>query len=134
MSFGITDDGFVRKRLQDIKDSIRTNLEAVLGPINVADDSVFGKIIGVDSEQIAQAWELSEGVYNGLYPATAEGVQLDNVAQLIGLSRIAAGFSTSILAATGTQGTVVPIATEFSVNDTGERRSPSTRPTPFVLT
>lgn len=120
MSFGITEDGFVRKRLPDIEADIRTELEAVFGPINVADDSVFGKIIGIFAEREALLWELAQAIYDGLYPASAEGVQLDNVIQLVGLSRIAAGNSTSILAATGTQGTVVPISTDFSVDDTSE--------------
>lgn len=120
MSFGLTTDGFIRKRLQDILDTLRTELEATFGPINIAEDSVFGKLLGVTAERLSAVWELSEAVYFGLYPASAEGVQLDNVAQLVGLARIAAGNSTSILSATGTQGTVVPISTEFSVDDTGE--------------
>ena len=120
MSFGLTTDGFIRKRLQDILDTLRTELEATFGPINTAEDSVFGKLLGVTAERLSAVWELAEAVYFGLYPASAEGTQLDNVAQLVGLARIAAGTSTSILSATGTQGTVVPISTEFSVDDTGE--------------
>lgn len=120
MSYGLTSGGFVRKRLQDIRESMRANLEATFGPINDANDSVFDKLLGIVAEQLEEVWELSELVYFGLYPASAEGVQLDYVAQLVGLARIAAGYSTSILAATGTQGTVVPISTDFSVSDTGE--------------
>jgi len=120
MSYGLTSDGFVRKRLQDILDSLRTELEATFGPINMAEDGVFGKLLGVTAERLSTVWELSEAVYFGVYPASAEGTQLDNVAQLVGLARIAAGNSTSIIAATGTQGTVVPISTEFSVDDTAE--------------
>lgn len=120
MSFGLTSDGLVVKRLQDILDSLRANTESVLGPIDMSDTGVFGKVYGVAAEQISQGWALAESIYLGLYPASAEGVQLDNVAQLVGLARIAAGNSTSILSATGTQGTVVPISTDFSVDDTGE--------------
>jgi uncharacterized phage protein gp47/JayE len=120
MSYGLTVDGFVRKRLQDIRDDLRTELEATFGPINDGEGSVFDKILGPTAEALSSVWELAEAVYFGLYPASAEGVQLDNVAQLVGLSRIAAGNSTAILAATGTQGTVVPASTDFSVDDTGE--------------
>ncbi|MCK5643836.1 MAG: baseplate J/gp47 family protein [Gammaproteobacteria bacterium] len=120
MSFGLTTDGFARKRLQDIRDGLRTELEATFGPINDGDGSTFDKILGPISEAISSTWELAEAVYFGVYPASAEGVQLDNVAQLIGLARIAAGSSTSIISATGTQGTVVPIATEFSVVTEGD--------------
>lgn len=120
MSYGLTADGFVRKRLPDIKADIRADLEAVFGVINVANDSNFGKVIGIIAERDAAQWELEDGIRSGLYPATAEGVQLSNVAQIVGLSRIAAGSSTSIIAATGTQGTVVPISTKCSVDDTAE--------------
>jgi uncharacterized phage protein gp47/JayE len=120
MSYGLTIDGFVKKRLQDIRPDLRTELESTFGPINDGDGSVFDKVLGPISEAIAATWDLAEAVYFGLYPASAEGVQLDNVAQLVGLARIAAGNSRSILAATGTQGTVVPISTDFSVDDTGE--------------
>jgi len=120
MSYGLTTDGFVRKRLQDIRETMRTELEAVFGPINDANDSVFDKLLGTTAERLSAVWELAEAVYSGAYPASAEGVPLGNVAQLVGLARIAAGNSTSILSATGTQGTVVPLSTDFSVDDTGE--------------
>ena len=120
MSYGLTADGFVRKRLQDIRADLRTELEAEFGQINDGDGSVFDKLLGPTSEALEAVWELAEAVYFGLYPASAEGVQLDNVAQLVGLSRIAAGNSISILAATGDQGTTVPVSTDFSVDDTGE--------------
>ena len=120
MSYGLTAAGLVRKRLQDIRADIRTNLEAVFGPINDGDGSTFDKLIGPFAESLESVWELIEDVYFGVYAASAEGVQLDNVAQLVGLSRIAAGNGTSILAATGTQGTVVPISTDFAVDDTAE--------------
>ncbi|MDK1020044.1 MAG: baseplate J/gp47 family protein [Candidatus Hydrogenedentes bacterium] len=120
MSFGLTPEGFVRKRLRDILDSLRTNTESVLGPIDMSDTGVFGKIYGVAAEQMAQLWEEIGAILLGLYPASAEGVQLDNVAQLVGLARIAAGNSTSIISASGTQGTVVPLGTDFSVATEGD--------------
>ena len=78
MSFGLTSDGFVRKRLQDILDSLRTNTESVLGPIDMSDTGVFGKVYGVAAEQMAQLWEEIGAILLGLYPASAEGVQLDS--------------------------------------------------------
>ncbi len=120
MTFGLTADGFVRKRLEDIKADIEASITSTFGPVDLSDDSAFGLLIGILAERESLLWELAEGVYLGLYPASAEGVQLDNVAQLTGLTRIAAAKSTAVIAATGDQGTTVPLGTQVSVTETGE--------------
>jgi uncharacterized phage protein gp47/JayE len=120
MTFGLTADGFVRKRLADTKADYVAAFTSVFGPVDTSDDSVFGLIIGIFAERHAALWELAEGIYLALYPASAEGVQLDGVAALTGLTRIAADESTAVIAATGTQGTVIPLGKQVSVAGTGE--------------
>jgi len=120
MSFGLTPNGFVRKRLPDIQAEIIDSLETVFGPINRNADAVIIQFIGIMAEREALLWEELEGVYEGLYPASAEGVQLDRVANLKSLTRIAAAESTAVLAATGTAATVIPLGNQFSASSSGD--------------
>ena len=118
MTYGLTANGYVRKRQPDIQAAITAALEALIGPTNQDADSVIQQEVGVLSESIALLWEGNEGIYLGLYPASAEGVQLDNVANLQSKTRIAAAESTAIVAATGNQGTSVPAGTQLQASST----------------
>jgi uncharacterized phage protein gp47/JayE len=120
MAFGLTADGFVRKRLEDIIADIEASILSTFGPVDTDADSAFGQLIGIIAERESTLWELAEGIYLGLYPASAEGIQLDNVAQLTGLTRIGAAKSTAVIAATGDQGTVIPLGKQVSVTETGD--------------
>jgi uncharacterized phage protein gp47/JayE len=117
---GLTADGFVRKTLDEIKTEIAASIVSLFGPVNTEAASAFGQLIGLVSERESTLWELAEAIYLALYPASAEGVQLDNVAQLTGLTRIDEDESTAVVAATGTQGTVIAAGKQVSVAETGE--------------
>ncbi len=120
MSWGLDATGFTRMRLPDLEAEIKADIEAVFGPVNWNDDGNLRQLVGIFAERMATLWELAEGVYLGLYPASAEGAQLDDVATLAGLTRIAAEKSTAVIAATGTQGTVVPAATQVEASSTDD--------------
>jgi uncharacterized phage protein gp47/JayE len=117
---GLTADGFVRKTLDEIKAEMAAQITSVFGAVDTSDDSAFGLLIGILAERESTLWELAEAVYLALYPASAEGVQLDNVAQLTGLTRIDEDESTAVVAATGTQGTIIAAGKQVSVAETGE--------------
>lgn len=88
MSFGLTPEGFNTKRLADIKSEIEASLRSSLGAsINLLPSSVLGQIVGILSEREASVWELLEAVYNSEFPLTAEGVNLDQVASITGITR-----------------------------------------------
>lgn len=111
MNYGVTVTGFVRKHFATIKDDIETALQAEFGDdINLAIDSVFGKIVGVMSQPLADLWELGEEVYNAMYPPTADGVNLDNSSALVGVERSIATPSEVVCALRGSVGTVIPAA------------------------
>ena len=119
MSFGLSETGFNRKRLADIKDEIETELKNIWGDnIDLTPQSNFGQLVGIFSERFALAWELSEGVYLSQYPSTATGVQLDNVVQLNGITRQNATKSTVALTISGTDGTTIPAGSLVSVVNT----------------
>ena len=110
---GLTSNGFERKKLSDIKLSIESKLQSAFGPINIQPDSVFGQIIGILSEAISEVWEAAENVYNSQYPESAEGFSLDNVADLVGITRLSETKSSSVIIMEGTEGTVIPSETIF---------------------
>jgi uncharacterized phage protein gp47/JayE len=115
---GLTVNGFERKRLSDIKEEIEQKLRDELGAsINLTPPSVFATLVGIFAEREDLLWQLAENVYNASYPDTAEGVSLDNVVAISGITRQAATKSTlSALYMKGTVGTVIPAGTVFSVS------------------
>ena len=62
MDYGITPEGFVRKRLEDIRLELISQFEAEFGAIDVSAGSVFGVFIGIMAKEFADEWELLEAV------------------------------------------------------------------------
>lgn len=123
MSFGLTVDGFVIKRLQDIKSECETSLRDALGNgINLLPTELLGQIVGIFSEREALVWELAEAVYNSQHPDTAEGVALDNVVAITGIQRLKATKGTGQGRAYGTLGTVIPAGSIVSVDGNPDAR------------
>jgi len=120
MTFGLGNDGFTIKRESDIIDDLKTGFKAEFGEINTDPASVFGQIIGVVSKPLAELWELMELVYLSEYPASAEGISLDGVAHLTGITRLAPTTTKVIGILIGTQGTNVLTGFQGSIVDTGE--------------
>lgn len=118
MSFGITETGFVAKRLADIKAEREAELKEALGDaINLLPSSVLGQIVGIQSEREAKLWELAEAVYNSQYPNTSSGVPLDNVVSITGITRQPGVQSRATLDFFGTPGTIIPAGAVFSVEN-----------------
>jgi uncharacterized phage protein gp47/JayE len=107
--YGITDDGFVLKRLDEILNDKNEAVTEVLGPdVNLSPQTVDGQINGVYSESDSNLWQLAQHSYNSFNPDAATGVQLDNLVQLNGITRLDASPSTVSLELTGTASTVIP--------------------------
>lgn len=119
MAYGVTDTGFIRKRLPVIKSEMEAELRERFGEINTEPDSVFGQIVGVLSKREADLWEGAEAVYNAFYPATATGASLDNVADIVGVNRLAATNTRVTLDLTGAPGATVPAGSQATVPETG---------------
>lgn len=124
MAFGLESTGFTLKRLTDIITSLRAKAVAVFGPnITTDEDSVFGQIISVHADEVATLWEGLQEVYNSQKPDAAEGVPLDDVADLNGVTRLPATPSTASVVLTGTPATVIPATSLISVVPTKEQFS-----------
>jgi len=90
MNFGLTAEGFKRKRLEDIKGELESDFTDEFGVIQLGPDSVFGQLIGLLSKPLDELWQQAENVYYSRLPSSAEGVNLDEVAGISGTSRIPA--------------------------------------------
>ncbi|KUE88876.1 hypothetical protein ASL20_09630 [Cupriavidus necator] len=114
MAYGVTHDGFVRKRLPEIRQEIVVDWEARLrakgyeGPIETRPDSVMGLAIDTFAEREEALWELAEGVYYSMYPPTASGASLDNAVSFSGAKRQPDEPSRCYVVLYGEPGTVVP--------------------------
>lgn len=120
MTFGLTPEGFILKRLPDIKNDLDESLIAEFGDVNLTPQSVFGQIVGVFSKPMADSWENQEAVYNSQYPATAEGTSLDNVVQLNGITRLPATRTTVYAVCQGIEGTLISLGSLARQPDSGQ--------------
>ena len=122
MSYGLTAEGFVRKRLDVIQAELNTAFVAAFGADVVVDgESVFGELIGILSEREALVWELGESVCGSAYPDSAEGVHLDNAVAITGHARLGALYSTVTLTCSASGGSPVtlPIGRQVKNATTG---------------
>ena len=104
----LTENGFERPRLPDIKTTYDGLFTDALGPLNTNPDAVIGQIIGIFSAALDDANEALQNTYDAMYPATATGTSLDGAVSYVGLSRLAATETIVTAAAYGTEGTVIP--------------------------
>ena len=112
MTIGLTPNGFKAKRLQDVKSDMEQRLVEAFGDPDLRDESVYGQLVGIQSELAALLWALAEDVYASQYPDTATGVALDHVASLTGIVRIPATPTQVNAVAYGTPNTLLPAGRE----------------------
>lgn len=117
--YGLTANGFIRKRLPEIKTTLENAFKAKFGnSLNVNPDSMAGIQIGIIAAALDELWELAEGTYNSQYPSSADGISLARGAELVGVVQLGATYTTIIAAALGTEGTVLPIGQIVKVANT----------------
>ncbi|MEA3485172.1 MAG: baseplate J/gp47 family protein [Candidatus Aerophobetes bacterium] len=122
MNYGVTIEGFKKKRLIDIKTEIEESLKLGFGDnISLIPQSVFGQLVGVMSERESIEWDNMENVYNAFYPSTAQGVQLSELVALNGIQRLEATRSKVTLTITGVDGTIINRGSLVSTVDSVEQ-------------
>lgn len=122
MPFGLTSSGFIIKRLVDIKSELETLYRSTFGAgIKITDDTVFGKLIGIQAEREAVLWDLMQALYNAAYPNSASDIQLDRIGEITAIVRNSATVSTVTAYMSGTPTTSIPADTLFSVQDSEEQ-------------
>lgn len=116
--FGLTPEGFKRKRLADILPELQDDMRSVFGDnFNVSDQSPDGQILGTTAEVYANLWEIADEAYNAFNPSSAQDSTLSNLVQINGIVRRPASPSTVSLTVTGNNGTVIPAGSLVSTVD-----------------
>lgn len=116
--YGVTTEGFVQKRLDEIKLEIETNLIASYGEIDTSPESVFGQLIGVFSNALSETWEQMAAIYYAMYPNSAEGVNLDNSASYVGVERLGSTSTTVPERFKAIEGVSIPANTQVKQSAT----------------
>jgi uncharacterized phage protein gp47/JayE len=105
-SFGVTNDGFVKKTLSDILSEIESSQRANISQaLNQQADSVLGQVNGIFADATREAWDVMQAVYGAQYPDSANGASLDDLGALTGAFRLPATQSTVDIYCTGNTGT-----------------------------
>ena len=113
--YGVTKDGFIRKRYDTIYAEMQGDIKDSLGiDISINPKSFFNVLISSIADKLATAWELAEMVYYNHYPATAEGINLDFACQFGGLTREEGAKTKYSVLCTGTDGTAIPAGTRIA--------------------
>lgn len=114
MAYGLTDQGFILPRLQDILNAQRqkaVELFQDLCPPGEAVDTTYssalGRLIALDAAGDADLWEVAQMVYSAFDPNSATGIALDNIVAYGGISRFGQSFSTAIGLFSGDNGTLI---------------------------
>lgn len=106
--YGVTDKGFVIKRLDTILEEIHTDLTDGFGfNTRLNPQSFLNVLIMTFGGQISELWETAQDSYYAKYPSTAEGASLDNAVQYGGIRRGPNKYSYYKLHCTGVDGTVI---------------------------
>lgn len=87
--YGVTNQGFVLKRMDTILEEIHSDLSDGFGiDTRLAGTSFLDTLVTTFAGQIADLWETAQDSYYSKYPATAMGVNLDNAIQYGGIRRM----------------------------------------------
>lgn len=118
MAYGVTAQGFVMKRMDEILEEMQTEISEELGfDISQNPQSALNAAIVVPiAARVATLWEVAQDSYYAKYPSTAVGVNLDNACQYGSVRREPNKRSRYLIHVTGTDGTIVPANSYISSN------------------
>ena len=124
-TYGITDQGFVLKRLANILDDFDTALSLVTDPVSgetltpdLSDENdPLVQIVNAFADGLSVCWEQLQQVYNQFDPNKATGAALSGLVPLNGITRQAGTYSTVQLTLTGTAGVSIAAGQQVSPLD-----------------
>ena len=104
--YGVTEKGFVIKRLDVILDEIHSDLTEKF-KFNTRQDpqSFLNVLVTTFGGKISELWEVAQNSYYAKYPSTAEGASLDYAVQYGGIKREKNSYSYYKLHCKGEDGT-----------------------------
>lgn len=128
MAFGVTNEGFVLKRLNDILAEQRAKAVELFQDlveegdiVDTSDSALLGRLIALDTPGDADLWEAAQEVYSAFDPNSATGIPLDNLVAYAGLTRQEETSTTSPIFVSGDTNTQITAGSVVSSPFTGER-------------
>lgn len=95
MGVFVTDQGFQKRTLQQIKRSLQEGMRTIHGTgLDVSDEGPDGQTIGLFAQGLSDTWDALQEVYSSFDPAAATGAALDRICANSGVQRIAAAPTT----------------------------------------
>ncbi len=117
---GPTKNGWEGRTFQEILQDISSDATAQIGgDFPTTPDSRFGQLASIFANSYQSLWQLGQAITDTQNRDTAEGVYLDYLAELLGLSRLTASGSTGDLVFTGIPFKSLPAF--FAVQDNSGR-------------
>lgn len=109
VSPGIDEHGIHVPEYQEIKERLNTEFRRIFGDdLYLGSDSQDGQMIAEIADLCDDICALAVDVYASRNPDYATGVSLDYLLPLNGIRRLLATYSTAVITASGTAGTVIP--------------------------
>lgn len=120
MTYGLTEDGFVTKTAEIIRDAINARIRARFGTsLDLSDEDPLGFFVGIVSLELAENWEVNEAINAARTREGATGPALDDVGLIIGSFRPEDRASIATLTLTGVPTTVVAAISRSETVSTG---------------
>jgi uncharacterized phage protein gp47/JayE len=115
--FGLTTSGFILKTLADIAAETAQDFQAEYGSeIDLSPEEPLGQLKGIFDERFSLLWELADQVHSNISAVNeAEGVNLDKLVDLNGITRIPSTPSRVTVTIAGTPLVSIPNTFEVSV-------------------
>ncbi|WMM91816.1 hypothetical protein [Escherichia phage Ecp_YSF] len=109
IQYGVTENGFVQKPVQEIVSHINSRFRSVFGAnFDISPEGPDGQVIGIISEEISKCWQQAEMVFNAYRPGAMQKVGLDNICELTFTKRLVNWPSRVGVRCAGQAGTLVP--------------------------
>lgn len=114
----LTDLGFERPTYDDLLEAQIDRAKELFGEdIDTNESTPLGKYIRLNVADIADCYEILEGIYYARFPHSATGTSLDRLCPFAGISRNQATYATHKVVFHGTAGEYVPEGFEVSNTD-----------------
>lgn len=118
----LTSSGYSAKRFPEIVAGLQQTLRDTISPsLDLSSTSVAGQQLSILAAEIASMYDLAQAVNDNFNRDRAEGVNLDNLAALISVTRLSASPTNGRIALTGAVGTTVPRNSIFAHKFTDDR-------------
>lgn len=111
----LTELGFIRPTYEDLLETQINRAKELFGEdIDTNDSTPLGKYIRLNCTDLADCYEVLEGIYYARFPHSAKGTSLDRLCPFAGISRNQATYAVHNVIFTGTAGEYVPEGFEVS--------------------